>query len=135
PGGDTALYDAIVFAAEKLRSHTESSVTRRVIVPITDGEDTRHHAIPYNAEQAALRADSVLFALSTNKVKRNSQYPRGEAVLEILSRATGGSILPAHEHSEINLAFTSIEKSLRSQYVLGYTPAEFKAALGKTKCV
>lgn len=127
PGGNTALYDAIVFAADKLRSHAEPSVTRRVIVLITDGEDTKHHAILYDAEQAAIRADSLLFALSTNQMKHNSQYPRGEAVLEILSRATGGSILPAHEHSEINHAFTSIEKSLRSQYVLGYTPAEFKA--------
>jgi VWFA-related protein len=127
PGGNTALYDAVVFAADKLHSRPESLVTRRVIVLISDGEDTMRHSILYDAEQAAIQADCILFALSTNEVKGNLRYPRGEAVLEILSRATGGGILPAHEQSEISRAFRSIEKSLRSQYVLGYTPAEFKA--------
>jgi VWFA-related protein len=127
PGGNTALYDAIVFAADKLRSHPDASVTRRVIVLISDGEDTKHHAILYDAEQAAMQADSILFVLSTNTIRHNSEHPHGEAVLDILSRATGGNILPARENSEINSAFRSIEKSLRSQYVLGYTPAEFKA--------
>lgn len=127
PDGNTALYDAIVFAADKLRTYPEPTVTRRVIIVITDGEDTKHHAILYDAEQAAIRADSVLFALSTNKLDPSSRYPRGEAVLDILSRTSGGSILPAHERSEINHAFSSIEKALRSQYVLGYTPAGFKA--------
>lgn len=127
PNGNTALYDAVVFAADKLRTYPEPSVTRRVIIVITDGEDTKHHAILYDAEQAAIRADSVLFALSTNAMSPGSEYPRGEAVLELLSRATGGSILPAHERSEINHAFSSIEKALRSQYVLGYKPAAFQA--------
>jgi VWFA-related protein len=127
PGGNTALYDAVLFAADKLKSYSEASVTRRVIIIITDGEDTKGHSILYDAEQAAIRADSVLFALSTNQLNSQSRYPRGEAVLELLSRATGGGILPAHGRSEINHAFRTMEKTLLSQYVVGYTPAGFKA--------
>jgi VWFA-related protein len=126
-GGNTALYETIVFAADKLSSFPERSVTRRVIMVISDGDDTKGHSILYDAEQAAINADSVLFALSTNPLNSQSRYPRGEAVLELLSRATGGRILPAHGRSEINHAFRALEKTLLSQYVVGYTPADFKA--------
>ena len=127
PGGYTALYDAIVFAADKLSSYPEPSVTRRVMIVITDGDNTGGHSILYDAEQAAIQADSVLFALSTNQLNSLSRYPPGEAVLEVLSRASGGGLLPAHGRSEINHAFRTLEKTLLSQYAVGYTPAEFKA--------
>lgn len=121
-GGETALYDAVVFAAEKLRTHTGGLVTRPVIILITDGDDNASKSLMYDAQQAAARAEAILFALSTNDL-RPDYYPKGEAILELLSRSTGGSILPAREKSQLSRAFRQVEQTLGSEYILGYQPA------------
>ncbi|HUN89548.1 MAG TPA: VWA domain-containing protein [Terriglobales bacterium] len=122
--GDTALYDAVVFAADRLRVDSENG-TRRVIILISDGENNSSHAIMTEAQQAALRAGTPIYALSTNQPRSNA-YPKGEAIMELLSRYTGGEILPAHEKQAVASAFHKVEKALRSQYVLSYKPANFQ---------
>jgi VWFA-related protein len=124
-GGDTRLYDAIHFASAKLGSATKPALMRRAIILITDGEDTRSKAIMYDAIQAALHAETAIFALSSNDLA-SYQYPHGEAVLELITRPTGGSVLPAHSKSEIARAFNKVNDALRSQYAIGYKPADFK---------
>ncbi|MBZ5599321.1 MAG: VWA domain-containing protein [Acidobacteriia bacterium] len=123
-GGDTALYDAIVFAADKLRSGTESRVTRRAIILITDGMDTASKGIMTDAENATVRAEAVMYALSTNSPLE--RYPKGDAVLDLLTNPSGGHILPAHEKADLKAAFKNVEEALRSQYALGYHPAGFR---------
>ena len=124
-GGDTALYDAIIFACDKLHQHPPDVVSRPVIVLITDGEDTASKAILYDAEQAVAKADVLLFALSTNVVTPG-YYPKGEAVLDLLAGPSGGRILPAHASRQLAGAFAEIEQALRSEYVLGYQPADLQ---------
>lgn len=126
PGGNTALYDALVFATDKLRSRNDTFLTRRIIVLISDGMDTASRAIMYDAQQAPMRADTLLYALSTNQVIP-SDYPKGEAALELLTRPTGGSVLPARDPNDLVRGFKRIENDLRSQYALGYTPLELEA--------
>jgi VWFA-related protein len=65
-----------------------------------------------------------VFALSTNDL-RADRYPKGEAVLDLLTGPTGGHILPARDESQLTKAFRQIEKALRNQYALGYQPANF----------
>lgn len=124
--GDTALYDSIIFACKKLRHNSESRVTRRAIILITDGLDTKSKAILADAEEAAARSDVVIYALSTNNLTEN-RHPKGDAVLTLLTEPTGGHILPAREEDDLKHAFQEIEKALRSQYALGYHPADFEA--------
>jgi Ca-activated chloride channel family protein len=100
-------------------------IARPVIVLITDGDDTASKATLLDAEQTAARAETILFSLSTNVVS-SGYYPKGEAVLELLSAPTGGRILPAHEINQLANAFAQIEQALRSEYVLGYQPADLK---------
>lgn len=125
PGGETALFDAVVFACEKLRSSSDDRLTRRAIVLITDGADTKSHRLLYDAQQAAAKSEVVIFALSTNDPREG--YGRGDAVLELMSRASGGSVLPAHEHAQLKSAFERVESALRSQYAVGYKPAAISA--------
>jgi Ca-activated chloride channel family protein len=124
-GGDTQLYDAIHFASAKLGSAPGPAWMRRAIILITDGEDTRSKTIMYDAIQSALHAETVIFALSSNDLA-SSGYPHGEAVLELITRPTGGSVLPAHSKSEITRAFRRVNEALRNQYGIGYKPADFK---------
>jgi VWFA-related protein len=123
--GDTALYDAVIFACNKLRQKPAETIARPVIVLITDGEDTASAASLLDAEQVAAGSEIILFALSTNVVAPGN-YPKGEAVLELLSGPTGGRILPARESFQLANAFGEIEKALRSEYVVGYQPADLK---------
>ncbi|MGZ4815488.1 MAG: VWA domain-containing protein [Terriglobales bacterium] len=123
PSGTTALYDAVVFAADKLR-HQGQKGTRKIIILISDGENNSSHAIMNDAQLAALRAEAPIYALSTNRL--DNEYPKGEAILELLSRYTGGEILPAREKSEVARAFRQVEEALRSEYVLSYKPADLQ---------
>lgn len=124
PKGDTALYDAVAFASRKLSRISDLRVSRRVIILISDGDDTHSRATLNDAQQAALASDAVIFGLSTNDLAWG--YPKGEAVLELLSRGTGGNILPAHQEGALKQAFSEVEKTLRTQYAVGYIPANFQ---------
>lgn len=124
-GGDTQLYDAIHFASAKLGSAPGPAAMRRAIILITDGEDTRSKTIMYDAIQSALHAETVIFALSSNDLAGGG-YTHGEAVLELISRPTGGGVLPAHNKSDISRAFARVNEALRNQYAIGYKPADFK---------
>lgn len=125
-GGETALYDAMVFASAKLQARSGDRVTRQVIILITDGVDTASKAIMYDAQQAAARAEAVVYPLSTNDV-RHSEYTKGEAVLDLLSSNAGGQVLPAYDKDQLARAFNRIEASIRAQYALGYVPHDLKA--------
>jgi VWFA-related protein len=124
-GGDTRLYDAIRLASEKLGRASGPALMRRAIIIISDGEDTRSHALMYDAIQSALRAETVILALSSNDLAYH-EYPRGEAVLELLARPTGGGVLRAHGKSQVKRAFDKVKETLHNQYALGYQPADFK---------
>jgi VWFA-related protein len=123
-GGNTRLYDAIRFSTAKLGSASGPALMRRAIILITDGEDTRSNTIMYDAIQSALHAETVIFALSSNDL--DHEYPHGEATLVLITRPTGGSVLPARSNSEIARAFGTVNEALRKQYAIGYTPADFK---------
>jgi len=124
-GGTTLLYDSIRYASEKLR-RGEDRPLRRAIVIITDGVDNGSKIKLEDAITAALRAEVVIFALSTSR----PIYPDGNAGTKALARltqATGGRVLAASSDREIAKAFTSIQQQLRSQYALGYKPADLSA--------
>ncbi len=123
-GGNTSFYDAVVFACHKLQEQPRDRLVRKVLILITDGQDTSSKGILADAEQAAARAEASVFALSTNDLKYDD-YPKGEAVLELLTRYAGGQILRARDTDQLTKAFSQVEQALRSQYALAYKPANF----------
>jgi len=126
PEGETALYDAIIFACEKLQTKGGKSVAREAVILITDGDDTASKKLMFEAQRSSALSQAVVFALSTNDLSYGN-YPKGEAVLDLLSRNTGGLVLPARDKDQLAHGFKSIETSLRSQYALGYVPDNLKA--------
>jgi VWFA-related protein len=125
-GGNTALYDAIIRACEKLKASGNGEITRKAIVLISDGMDTASKSILNDAVLAAERAEVVIYVLSTNDL-REAKYPKGDAVMDLIAKPTGGHILQAREKGDLNHGFGEIEKALRSQYAMGYHPADFKS--------
>jgi len=125
PGGNTALYDAIIRASNKLRS-SGGGITRKAIILVSDGVDTASKSALNDAILAAERAEAIVYVLSTNDL-REAKHPKGDAIMEEIAKPTGGHILPAREKGDLKYGFAEIEKALRSQYAMGYHPADFKS--------
>ncbi len=128
PGSQTALYDAVwQFADEKLRN----TPGRRVIVVITDGDDTFSRAELKDAIDIAQRTETTIFAISTKSgflgsvpgVEAGTVKDKGDKLLTQLCEDTGGEAFFTGDMLALEKAFTKISKELRSQYVVTYKPA------------
>jgi Ca-activated chloride channel family protein len=124
--GDTALYDAIIYASEKLRQIPEHQLTRRGVVLLSDGVDTVHRSTLEQAKEAAARAGVMVFSVSTNFLQDDSNEA-GDRTLKDLAESTGGMFLSGGDEDKIRDAFRDVEKALRHQYVVAYNPASFSA--------
>ena len=125
-GGNTALYDAIIYASEKLRQFPENQLTRRGIVLLSDGVDTVHRSTLEQAREAAARAQTVIFSVSTN-VSPLEPDAEGDPILKDLAESTGGMFLAGGNEDQLHAAFHDVQKALRNQYVIAYNPSAFHA--------
>lgn len=125
PGGSTALYDAVYSACrDKQLSQTRGQEpVRRAIVVISDGNDNQSRVYIDEAIKMCQRAETIIYAISTNWTPSRG---RGDDSLKKLAEATGGrAFFPPSMEDMVN-GFNSISEELRSQYLLTYTPADFK---------
>ncbi len=128
PGSQTALYDAVwQFSDEKLRNVPG----RRVIVIITDGDDTFSRADLNDAIDIAQRTETTIFGISTKAgflgsvpgVEAGTVKDKGDKFLTQLCERTGGEAFFTGDMIELERAFTKISQELRSQYIITYRPA------------
>lgn len=127
-GSQTALYDAVwQFSDEKLRS----APGRRVIVLITDGDDTFSRADLNDAIDIAQRTETTIFGISTKAgflgtvpgVDAGTVKDKGDKYLTQLCEDTGGEAFFTGDLLELETAFKKISEELRSQYIITYRPA------------
>jgi Ca-activated chloride channel family protein len=120
-GHATALYDALTAASQRLADTPASPNTRRVIVLITDGENTTHHGSYTDALQAAQRTGAIIYSLIIIPVAADAgRDTGGEHALMQLATDTGGKFYNIHQQSDLTPAFANISTDLRTQYDLGY---------------
>ncbi len=126
-GSQTALYDAVwQFSDEKLRN----APGRRVIVIITDGDDTFSRAELSDAIDIAQRTETTIFGISTKEgflgsvpgVDAGQIKDKGDKLLERLCEETGGKAFFTGDMLALERAFTEISKELKSQYIVTYRP-------------
>jgi VWFA-related protein len=126
-GSQTAMYDAVwQFADEKLRN----VAGRRVIVIITDGDDTFSRADLKDAIDIAQRTETTVFGISTKAgflgtvpgVDAGQVKDKGDKFLTELCVKTGGEAFFTGDMLELEKAFKKISEELRSQYILTYQP-------------
>lgn len=126
-GNQTALFDAVwQFCDEKLRS----VVGRRVLVVITDGEDTFSRANIRDAIEIAQRTETTIFAISTKAgfaatvpgVEAGQVKDRSDRDLVRLAEETGGTAFFSGDMLSLERNFTKISKELRAQYLVTYKP-------------
>lgn len=126
-GNQTALFDAVwQFCDEKLRS----VAGRRVMVIVTDGEDTYSRATIRDAIEIAQRTETTIFAISTKAgflstvpgVEAGQVRDRKDRDLVTLAEETGGVAFFTGDMLSLERSFTKISKELRAQYLLTYKP-------------
>ncbi len=131
PKGATALLDGIIAVAQYLKS----AQGRRVIVIVSDGEDT------YSDIRTTL--DDVIKALQINDVQvyvvktkdfendKRTGVRGGNANIRALTaerrmieitQQTGGAVYSPIDENELNQAFKQISAELAQQYIISYYP-------------
>ena len=126
-GTQTALFDAIwQFCDEKMRSVPG----RRVLLLVTDGEDTYSRANIRDAIDIAQRTETTIFAISTKAgflatvpgVEAGQVADKKDRDLLTLAEETGGTAFFTGDMLSLERSFTKISKELRAQYLVTYDP-------------
>jgi Ca-activated chloride channel family protein len=126
-GTQTALFDAIwQFCDEKMRSVPG----RRVLLIVTDGEDTYSRANIRDAIDIAQRTETTIFAISTKAgflatvpgVEAGQVADKKDKDLQTLAEETGGAAFFTGDMLSLERSFTRISKELRAQYLVTYNP-------------
>ena len=118
--GGTSIFDAVYKTTrDKLRGCEEG---RRVIVLITDGDDTTSRASIDQAIEMALKNNVIIYAIRmSGDGSLNVRELQGKPVLDRLTEATGGRQFHLDgDENQLAGFFTTLQDELRSQYSIGY---------------
>ena len=131
-GGYTKLYDGGYRVIEEKMANLQGSDARRIIVILSDGEDTASEHNLRDAIEIAQRYDVTIFGISTKNfrgVDSGMVENADDKELRRLCEETGGQVFLPAQKMELFRAFTQIALDLRQEYVLFYTPTnQVKAA-------
>ncbi|HUV70762.1 MAG TPA: VWA domain-containing protein [Terracidiphilus sp.] len=114
----TAFYDAICQGSERLGARDG----RKVLVVISDGDDTVGDKTYAQALEQALRNEVMIYALIDVPIEASAGRDLGgEHAMITLAEQTGGKYFYVNEGG-LDRAFTQVSDDLRTQYLLGYYP-------------
>jgi Ca-activated chloride channel family protein len=121
-GQETALYNAIYLASERLGETSQAANRRRVLVVISDGGDSIHGGEKYEgAVEEAQRAGAIIYSIIIVPIAADAgRNTGGEHALIQMSQDTGGKYYYVVDPADLEPAFAHISDDLRTQYLLGY---------------
>jgi Ca-activated chloride channel family protein len=116
----TSLYDAIYLAAGDL----ENREGRKVMIVVTDGGDTTSSKTLKQALAAVQLADAVIYPIVIMPITSDAgRNIGGENALKFMADGTGGRTFLPQLNEQLDRSFTEIINELRTQYLLGFYPA------------
>jgi Ca-activated chloride channel homolog len=117
--GSTAIWDAVWASSNDLLSQSADN-TRRTIILLTDGENTSGQMKIHEAIERAQKADALIYAVGIG-----DSYQGGvdEGSLRKITEQTGGRAYFPHNERELRNAFAQIQRDLREQYLVAYSPS------------
>lgn len=120
-GDATALYDAVYLASQRLAEAPSAGGARRVVVLITDGENTTRHGSYDAAIEQAERAGAMVYSLIIVPVDADAgRNTGGEHALIQMANDTGGKYYYVEDKHDLGPAFAHVSEDLRTQYTVGY---------------
>jgi Ca-activated chloride channel family protein len=124
-GDATALYNAVYLAGQRLQATNEANGRRRVIVLITDGNDTVKGSRYMQALEQAQRAGAMVYSIIIVPVHADAgRNVGGEHALIQMAEDTGGKYYYVEDSKDLEPAFRHVSEDLRTQYLLGYYAPE-----------
>jgi Ca-activated chloride channel family protein len=117
--GSTALWDAVWASSNELLMDSAGN-TRRTIILLTDGVDTISQVKMHEAIERAQKADALIYAIGIG-----DSYQGGvdSGSLKKISERTGGRAYFPRSEKELRTAFDQIQRELREQYLVAYSPS------------
>lgn len=113
------LDDAVWAAGQMLKSRGRDR--RKIIFLITDGNNSRHNAHPFNETlQLLLVSDVSVYSISVGHAFLQKQTPR----LEHYARATGGDVFFGSKQRDLERLYSSVTEEARNQYTLTFSPED-----------
>jgi len=125
PFGRTSLLDGIGVALKQMKKARHS---RKAIVIISDGGDNWSWHTARQIRGELLESDVQLYAMGIFDAELSNKSPaenrHGPALLEELAGQTGGRHYPVGNLNDLPTISAKIGADLRSEYLLGYYPAD-----------
>ncbi|MBS1797067.1 MAG: VWA domain-containing protein [Acidobacteria bacterium] len=129
PAGATALLDGIIEASNYL----QDAAGRRVIVIVSDGDDTVSDATFENTVKALQVTNCQVYVVKTTDFENykrtgqrggsaNLRQLAAERRMQEFAVQTGGAVYSPIDEDELDRAFAQISAELSEQYVLSYYP-------------
>lgn len=125
--GGTRMYDAVYSVCEEKMMSTSTLGRRRVMVVITDGEDTESERTLQDAIEIAQHSETTVYVISTKAggffgVQAGTVDRKEDKDLKRLAEETGGRAFFTAEVIELEKSLTQITRELRNQYMIAYEP-------------
>lgn len=122
--GSTALYDAVIGSLNHLKMGHKD---RRVLLLVTDGEDTASRSSFTDTVRAAEKSNAAIYAIgvfSQDDRKNDKHMVRNSSrVLKELADATGGEAYFPETLDEVTPLCQRVAREIRDQYTIGYYPS------------
>jgi Ca-activated chloride channel homolog len=121
----TAFYDTVVRASQHLSNSSNPGV-RRVMVVISDGEDTNSERFRLDdAKRELQRAEALFYAINPSgpSIHLNKISTKAHEGMTTLARETGGVAFLPDKIEDLTRVFSQITAELQAQYMLGYYPS------------
>jgi Ca-activated chloride channel homolog len=117
--GSTAIWDAVWATSNELLADAAEK-TRRAIILLTDGEDTISQVKMSEAIERAQKADALVYTIG---IGDSYNFGVNEGALRKIAEQTGGRAYFPHSERELREAFVQIQRDLREQYLIAYSPS------------
>jgi Ca-activated chloride channel family protein len=122
-GNPTRLNDAVATSLDTLQGIDG----RRIILLFTDGEDTASRVRFRTVLERARDEEVMVYGIGLESELFNGQRlerTRPSRDLRRIAEETGGGYFELEESDALASTFTRVSQELRSQYLLGFAPAE-----------
>jgi len=127
PGGGTALWDAVGFAAEKLATHAETQPVARMLVVISDGEDNSSASTLKEAIAKAQQTEVAVYTITTRElIDKDASGAVGDHALKTLSGLTGGTAFAPGSARGLTNSLGELQQVIRARYLVSYRPSAFE---------
>jgi Ca-activated chloride channel family protein len=124
-GDETALYNAVFLASQRLATTSAAAGRRRVLVVISDGGDSVGGKSYEEAVEEAERAGAIVYSIIIVPIAADAgRNTGGEHALIQLAEDTGGKYYTVIDPKDLEPTFNHISDDLRTQYLLGYYAPE-----------